>query len=200
MKISDFWKNVAVGGMDACWPWLRAVTSAGYGSVFIDGRRQSAHRVAYALVHGPIPDSLVIDHKCRNKVCVNPRHLDLVTTRVNVIDRSQSPVAQNARKTHCRLGHPFNTENTYVDSTGRRHCRTCMKANDHKHRTGQFPADPAAWVPSKARGGKLSTQCRRGHALTPDNTWVSKTGVRRCRTCLRINGTARRRRLGIPER
>lgn len=77
-----FWRKVALGGADDCWPWTAAVFRDGYGQ-FSHGRR--AHRVAYESVVGPIPDGMQLDHLCRNKLCVNPSHLEPVTPRVNTI-------------------------------------------------------------------------------------------------------------------
>jgi hypothetical protein len=108
--------------------WLGA-TRLGYGRVLVSGKMRSAHRVAYELAIGPIPDGLTIDHLCRNPGCVNPIHLEPVTIRVNIL-RGSMPAADNARKTHCKNGHPFEGDNLSVLSAGRRRrCRTCYNAH-----------------------------------------------------------------------
>ena len=121
-----FWSNVdrQEGG---CWPWLAGQYHNGYGR-FWDGQRQvRAHRYAYELLVGPIPDGLQIDHLCRVRNCVNPDHLESVTARDNVL-RGKGRCAINARKTHCKYGHEFSAENTGHRSDGRaRWCRTCQK-------------------------------------------------------------------------
>src|SRR6185369_14504566 len=65
---------------DDCWPWLGVRDSDGYGMVRWkeDGRlfQRGAHRVAYDLLVGPIPDGLELDHLCRNRLCVDPEHLE----------------------------------------------------------------------------------------------------------------------------
>lgn len=63
-----------------------------------------AHRVAWEIANGPIPDGLVIDHLCGIPRCVNPSHLELVTFRENVL-RGNSISAQYARSTECANGH-----------------------------------------------------------------------------------------------
>lgn len=84
-----------------------------------------AHRVAFELIRGCIPNGLVLDHLCRNRGCVNPDHLEPVTFRENIM-RGVGYTAQQARKTHCRHGHEFTVENTYVWRGGRI-CRTCRR-------------------------------------------------------------------------
>jgi hypothetical protein len=69
-----------------CELWTGARSSSGYGVKRLrDGRNYQAHRVSFVLAHGPIPDGLVIDHLCRNKLCVNPRHLEAVSSRENTV-------------------------------------------------------------------------------------------------------------------
>ena len=114
-----------VAGRDGCHVWTGATTSSGYGTVTRLGRSIMTHRVAYELMFGSIPEPLVIDHLCRNRLCANPRHMEPVTSGENVL-RGVSPSARNARMTECDLGHSFDDENTYV-ARGRRHCRTCRR-------------------------------------------------------------------------
>lgn len=108
-----------------CWIWLGALAN-GYGQVRFDGVSIPAHRAAYELLVGPIPDGFQIDHLCRVTNCVNPEHLEAVTPAENK-RRGTSPAAVNARKTECQKGHPFDEVNTYVTSSGGRQCRTCKR-------------------------------------------------------------------------
>lgn len=80
-----------------CWIWQpRSITKSGYAqfSRRIDGRQTSvlAHRASYEAFVGPIPDGLQIDHLCRNRSCVNPAHLEPVTSQVNNARRSAARI------------------------------------------------------------------------------------------------------------
>lgn len=124
-----FWEKVGKDGPDGCWVWTAGTTPNGYGTFTIGGRQEGtrgAHRVAYELARGPIPPGLQIDHLCRNRLCVNPAHLEVVTNRENVL-RGVGVTAMNARKTHCKSGHPFDEENTGFNRGGGRRCRRCHR-------------------------------------------------------------------------
>lgn len=122
-----------------CWLWRSKINQAGYGMIWggIElGRELRAHRVAYELHVGPIPDGLTIDHLCRVRHCVNPDHLQAVTRGTNVLRGASGPAA-NARKTHCKRGHEFTPENTYVTKAGYRNCRACMAMWQRELRRGR---------------------------------------------------------------
>lgn len=107
-----------------CWRWTGALQNAGYGQY---GKPAVlAHRWSYELHVGPIPTDLVVDHLCRNRWCVNPEHLEVVTLAENII-RGESLPAKNKRKTHCPKGHPYDDENTHLTSQGWRICRACNR-------------------------------------------------------------------------
>ncbi len=82
----DFWQHVdRSGGPAGCWPWLAGLASKGYGRY----GRQHAHRVAWILTHGPLPEDVYVCHNCPggdNKVCVNPAHMFLGSCLDNMRD------------------------------------------------------------------------------------------------------------------
>lgn len=119
-----FWSKVEMGSDLECWPWI-ACTVSGYGQFSLGNRNVPAHRLAYELLIGPIPDGLVLDHLCRNKACCNPAHLDAVTQRENVL-RGEGFAARNVKLTHCAQGHEFTSENIQWIGTTRR-CRICSR-------------------------------------------------------------------------
>ena len=121
-----FWERVQK--TDTCWLYY-PVTDKGYGRFYMREFRRMimAHRFAYTLLVGAIPDGLSLDHLCRVHNCVNPGHLEPVSHQVNVL-RGISPHAQNAKKTHCIWGHPLSGENLLVRKHGRRGCRTCQRS------------------------------------------------------------------------
>lgn len=124
-----FWPKVDKRGPDECWPWLAALHEYGYGMISVGGKKggmRRAHRIAYELEVGPIPEGLDLDHLCRNRRCVNPAHLEPVTRRENLV-RGEGFVGVHARKTHCPQGHPYDGENLYVNDRGHRQCRTCQR-------------------------------------------------------------------------
>lgn len=114
-----------------CLEWQGSKYQNGYGKIGRVGIM--AHRIAYELIKGEIPTDMCLDHLCKNRLCVNPDHLEIVSLVENVM-RGNSQHAKNARKTHCKHGHEFTTENTYIHPTrGSRLCRECRKVNHKKY-------------------------------------------------------------------
>lgn len=129
-----FWANIQK--TETCWLWTRKLGEGGYAHIFDNGISRIAHRYAYELLVGPIPEGFVLDHVkargCNHRHCVNPDHLEIVTDKENIL-RGDGLPAQNARKTHCYQGHEFNEVNTYFINNGRS-CRVCGAERSRKSR------------------------------------------------------------------
>lgn len=101
--------------------WTGVVNNKGYGVVRVGDTTTTAHRATWFVAYGPIPEGMQVDHLCRNRLCINPDHLELVTGAENY---GRSPRVQ---VTHCPAGHPYAGDNLrlYVDRYGRTH-RQCV--------------------------------------------------------------------------
>jgi hypothetical protein len=116
------------GDIDECWEWQAGIAKSGYGQIMtgdaeIGFKPGLAHRLSYTFYIGPIPENFTIDHKCKNKKCVNPNHLQPLSFE----DHGRKD-NQNVNKTHCQNGHPFDEENTYSwDGNDYRQCKICKK-------------------------------------------------------------------------
>lgn len=122
-----FWKKVEPIPIAGCWIWTGA-TSGGYGHVRLLRELKLAHRLSYELIKGPIPEGLELDHLCRVPCCVNPEHLEPVTSVENTKRGKLAEVtrARYARITHCPRGHAYAGENLGV-ANGARYCRQCRR-------------------------------------------------------------------------
>lgn len=83
MAAERFWAKVVRDPETECWIWNGSLYGNGYGGLRVEKRMVKAHRFAYELLVGPIPDGLTIDHLCRVRACVNPAHLEPVTLAEN---------------------------------------------------------------------------------------------------------------------
>lgn len=82
-----FWSKVdQTAGLFGCWPWMGYRMPNGYGQFGLERRIVLAHRTAWTLARGPIPDGMQANHHCDNPPCCNPAHLFLGDQRANVLD------------------------------------------------------------------------------------------------------------------
>lgn len=121
--------------MSGCWLWTGAQGGGGYGSAWNGQRLTTAHRAVYEFYVGPIPDGLSLDHLCRVRLCVNFRHVEPVSHRVNCL-RATGVSALNAKLAACpRCGGEYETR-VY----GRRRYRFC-RACDNAASRRRYAAD-----------------------------------------------------------
>ena len=123
-----FWSKVDAGAEDSCWHWTGSRHERGYGLFRVGSRTDGsarlvrAHRLAYELTIGPIPDGLVIDHVCMNPPCVNPTHLEAVTQAENMRRFA-------AKRSACQNGHPWTDDSFVVTGQGHRTCAVCLSSS-----------------------------------------------------------------------
>lgn len=103
-----FWEKVDVRGPDDCWEWTASRRATGYGQIQAGERKSAkAHRVAWELTHGPIPEGLFVLHSCDNPPCVNPAHLRLGTHAENMADRERRRRCEGPKKARVGEAHPM---------------------------------------------------------------------------------------------
>lgn len=136
MSLHDRFFDKVYMSLDGHWYWIGASTGSGYGHIqdAEQRRMRGAHEISFELHGGVIPPGKEIDHTCRIRLCVNPRHLRPLTHRANVLGGT-GPISANAQKTHCLRGHEFdeaNTKTSMRDGHPRRLCRKCAQAREKK--------------------------------------------------------------------
>lgn len=125
-----FDKKIRWVPLTGCMVWTGATNSTGYGHFRWEGRVVQAHRLSYALTHGEPEMHLTLDHLCRVRSCVNPQHLEPVTSIENT-QRGESFSAANRRKEFCPKGHRLSGDNV-VPSQASRGWRSCMECHRQK--------------------------------------------------------------------
>lgn len=127
ITIETVWERI--NKTDTCWLWTGGLNQDGYGKMSLNSKTKVVHRWLYEQLVGPIPGGLQIDHLCRVRNCVNPSHLEPVTPQENIRRgmRGQGYLRgpNKTKKTHCKNGHEFTNENTYLGKKGHRIIRIC---------------------------------------------------------------------------
>jgi hypothetical protein len=141
-----------------CWIWTASRHPvSGYGRIKMGGHRGKhvpAHRVAYEMFVGPIPEGLVLDHLCRVRPCVNPAHLEPVTGAENTARGKAGKHLSD--RTHCPQGHAYDEQNTYPEPGGGRGCRACRSEARRRHRDRNVDSERARMRDSYHRTKRLS--------------------------------------------
>lgn len=160
-EASRFWSKVDKRGPDECWLWMnRTHPVTGYGEFRFRGATSRAHRVAYILTHGEIPEGLELDHACprapcrEQRRCCNPAHLEPVTHQEN---KRRERERNFEHVTHCPQGHAFDEKNTHYTKTGARQCRRCRYLRVRRREIERLATDPE-YAARRREQARLSAQ------------------------------------------
>lgn len=139
-------------------------------------KTRTIHQLVLESFVGPRPEGAVACHNDGDSTNNTPSNLRWDSQSNNLYDAVRHGTNRLAAATHCKRGHEFDDENTYIDGKGWRRCHQCRRDSAN-----------AKYVYSPRGYGATRTHCKRGHEFTPENTRVSKTGGRSCRECARAN-------------
>lgn len=122
-----FMRSVSIDANN-CWNWTGAITPYGYGISAINGYKTLAHRAFWVFENGPVPRGMDLDHLCRNRKCINPSHLEVVTRSINL--------RRGFEARGCKNGHPFNEAEFSIvrrsDGTTERRCKICHRSRNKR--------------------------------------------------------------------
>lgn len=177
-----FWTRVRAEA-SGCWTWQAGRTRQGYGTFSVEQRPYSAHRYAWELVHGPIPDGLYVLHHCDNPPCVRPDHLFLGTHADNMRDMSE--------KGRGRTNERWKITDSDIGRMREMRSRgeTCTQiARTFAVSTGYVSQLTVAPDSPRRVFNRDQTSCVQGHPFTPENTYIHppsspRAGRRSCREC-----------------
>lgn len=117
-------RSVQIGD---CLIWIAGQNNKGYGTFFYDGKKRLAHRVAWELTYGPIPEGRILCHVCDTPLCVNTDHLFLGTQADNMRDAAAKGRNAGQKKTHCPQGHSYAEHGQFREKTNDRICLICRR-------------------------------------------------------------------------
>lgn len=121
-------KNSIPEPNSGCWFWLGCLRSDGYGCIGFRGKTYLAHRLSYSMFCAEIPAGLHLDHLCRMRCCVNPKHLEPVTIAENL----RRGIGQLPHE-FCRRGHPMVDANVVYDNNHIRRCAICSRTKNNAY-------------------------------------------------------------------
>src|ERR1700722_1233515 len=107
--IEKFSESYIPEPMSGCWIWVLYTDKRGYGYFWIKDRKHTAHRASLMLLGLEVPNDMEVDHICKNRSCVNPKHWRVVTKKENLSFRDCGP------KIFCMKGHRYTSENTILE-------------------------------------------------------------------------------------
>lgn len=164
--------HIRPGQTTECWIWKGGMSKAGYGIFSMaSAKAMLAHRAAYWLFVGDIPERHDVHHKCENSACCNTGHVEPKTRKAHVL-------AHNRKWDVCRKGHPLVDGNIYTNNLGHRRCAACTREREYAARREFRKLNPV-----KPHANAIKTECKRGHPFDAENTHITKTGGRICKKC-----------------
>lgn len=146
--LARIWAKTRRNKETGCWEWSGKISDRGYGYVQIGRSSRRAHRVAYEVLVGEIPEGLTLDHLCRVRNCINPTHLEPVTAAENSRRSIPNPNrghGSHRQREYCYQGHPWDENNTILRPDGARRCRSCQQASKRRRKATRR-AEAAAQV------------------------------------------------------
>ena len=160
-----------------CWIWTgnAGQPPRDYGYMTYRKRSWRVHRLSYALHKGPIPEGMVVCHTCDTPRCCNPDHLWIGTQDDNLADMRARNGHYLSNKTVCKRGHEFTPDNTWTDSTGRRHCRICARARLRVRDCG-WTWEEALADSAPVPHGAITKRRRYGRKNNPQDSHVDLAG------------------------
>jgi hypothetical protein len=184
LNVERFLSNIKIDNTTNCWNWNGGShKGTGYGYYTQNRRQLRVHRVSYSIFRGDLNLSKVIDHVCKNRLCVNPDHLRELTSAENATINSDSPLAVNLRRTHCKYNHHLIGDNLIINKkTGKRNCRICQRAHQHVFKRNL----PLSDLPTFFNYERKTTYCVNGHDVT--NAPKRSNGIGfYCKECASLN-------------
>lgn len=124
-----------VDAVGPCWTWTKTTYHNGYGKIWDRSRKRNVllHRYVWEQRYGPAGKNMVIHHRCANRRCYNPSHLQRMSKFAH--QYLESPIIRsNVQKTHCAHGHEFSKQNTYHGRGNSRLCKECITTWNRNHR------------------------------------------------------------------
>lgn len=121
-----------------CWLWLRTLNSDGYGIVRCGKTMRPVHRIFYEHFVGVIPRDKQCHHICEVPACVNPKHIQLIRIADHTRIHLGASWKRKRERTHCKNGHEYSFENTYLYQSGKRACKSCRNDSYHRNKSASI--------------------------------------------------------------